>query len=251
MKDSLLAAAVGLLSTEFDKVAGGVPSFPTDEPDFVNLGKPSEMTKEARKRLKELEEVEVADLREREKELRAEIAKENKTIADGIYNIEQELAKGTSREELSKRKADAEVAEEIASVHRKALIKVAEEIKRKHKHWSGNSDRIMNWALKVETNTRGAAIAYIRGGNRLEPKRQKTAFLSLLRFENEVRDLFNDDSFVDAWIGELTSLEVPTGPRSQHQILWSMLHGQDKAELEHLNPFNDEVTNNKEEETNE
>ena len=250
MQDSLLAAAVGIISNDFDKVAGGVPSFPTDEPDFVNLGKPSELTKEARKRLRELEEVEVADLRQREQELRAEIAKENETIAAGIYNIEEELAKGTSREELSKRKADAEVAEEIASVRRKELAKVAEEIKRKHKKWAGNGDRIMNWALKIETNTRGAAITFIRGGNRLEPKRQKTAFLSLIRFEQEIRELFNDDEFVDAWIDELTTLEMFTGPRSQHKALFSMLHGQDKAELEHLNPFNDEATTN-EEATNE
>ena len=250
MQDSLLAAAVGILSNDFDKVAGGVPSFPVEEPDFVNLGKPSNLTKEARQRLRELEEVEVADLRQREQELRAEIAKENKTIADGIYNIEEELAKGTSREELSKRKAEAEVAEEIASVRRKELVRVNAEIEKKHKRWSGNSDRIMNWALKIETNTRGAAITHIRGGNKLEPKRQKTAFLSLIRFEEEIRELFNDDEFVDAWIDELTTLEMFTGPRSQHKALWSMLHGQDKAELEHLNPFNNDETTN-EEATNE
>ena len=247
MRDSLLASAVELLSRDFREVAGGVPEVPElAEPTHINLGVPSETHKAVRARLKELEEADVEALKEQEAELRAACKAENEIVENGIFDAAQELANGVDRAELTQRRAEAEVAKDVLAAKQREHAQVVAQIQKVHKKWGSTGQRLMPWAEKIEVATRSTAVDFIRGGYKTFPERQRTAFMGLQRFQDYANEVLQDEQLVQDWIDEMTALDIPTGPHAQQKMLWEMMHGQDRAELEALNPFTDNTTNDKE-----
>jgi hypothetical protein len=203
---------------------------PVGAPSQVYLGKPGEAIKAVRARLAELKAAEQAELQERVKELREEIAAEKEIAASGDFDLKTELKKGTSREELAQMRAAGEIAHGVVAIKIEELEDVNEQIDLISKKWATKTTQAISSIQRVEATYMSYLQAFCGGdrqGIKLNPERQARALNALTSTEASLRATLDDDDLVDSVMAEITTLDIPD---NYVDLLWFFITDRDKRE---------------------
>ena len=207
---------------------------PVGAPSHVHLGKPGEGIKAVRARLAELKAAEQAELQEKAKALREEIATEKEIAASGDFDLKTELEKGTSREELAQMRAAGEIAHGVVAIKIDELEDVKDQLDLISKRWSSKSTQVLSSIQNVEASYLTYLQAFC-GGDRqalkINPDRQARALKNLIAVEANLRAVLDSDALVDSLMTEITTLEIP---ENYVDLLWHFVTDRDKREI-----FND------------
>ena len=191
-----------------DNVDEGPEALLPEMSDTVRLPPPSEAMKETRRRLAEIEKEELADLREQLKAVQAEVAAEEAVIAEADYSIEEELAKGETRESLSARKVAAQVASEILQVKLNNAEEIKAKIDTKRRELHQRSTRLMSWLAQTEVQTRAYQISLITGADRLTNEKFARAYRLLQRLEEFATEMIGEKLAKEV-IASITNNPIP------------------------------------------
>jgi type I site-specific restriction endonuclease len=240
-----------LLMNAVEEIFGGgndvAPPHESELPDSqqlntINLGKPGQALVAVRKRLAELRDADLVDLKAKLEELRKAVEAEKVVIAEADYDLKAELEKGTSREDLASKHAAAEIAEGILRIKQDEIDDVNEEIGRVTKAWASKSTRVMNSIQQLEIAHRRYVQAYAGGGSqeiKLNPERQERAFFAIVNTRELLLATLDDDELAEAAMAEATTLHIPSDYES---VLWSLMTPKGRNRFKNYDP----TTNDKE-----
>ena len=210
---------------------GGSEALLPELSDTVHLPPPSEALKETRRRLNEIEREELAGLKEQLAAAKEEVAAEEAVIAEADYDIEEELAKGETRETLSAKKVAAQVASEILQVKLNAVADIEAKIDAKRKVLLRRAERLRSWLNQTEVATRAYQISLITGADRLRPEKFTRAYRLLKQLEVYAAEMLGDE-LAERVIASITHNPVPP---TLHECLLAQMTKRDR----------DQITNNK------
>lgn len=205
LKEALtsVASAVGLSSDE----AGTEVPLP-EVSDSVHLPPPGVAVKKMRSRLAEIEREETASLREQIKKAQADAAAEQEVIDASIYDVEQELANGETRESLSARKIAAQVASEILAVKERDISNLKAQLETKRKELHRRSYRLTSWVSQTEVACRAYQVSFVCGADRLHPEKFVRAYRLLENLEGYAAEILGSD-LAKAVVASITNNPVP------------------------------------------
>lgn len=234
--DNLLVQAVEQIFTGHSERSREPVTPAPDLPSQVRLGKPGEAVRAVRARLAELKAEDQKELQEKLKAVKAEIKAEKEVAAAGDFNLKAEMEKGTSREELSQKRAAAEIAFEIVAIRESEAEQIQDEIDRISRTWNTKSTSTMNSIQNIQANYMGYLQVFCGGdksGLRLHADKQERAYKNLLTTEESMRKLLKDEQLVTDVMAEITTFEIPS---SYQELLWDFLTERSQAQLEGYEP---------------
>lgn len=225
--DTLLEKALDVVGLgSFDDGSTEVPM--PEMSDTVHLPPPSAAMKEARLKLADIEKKGLANLRKQLKAASAEVATEEAIIAEADYDIETELANGSTRESLVAKKTAASVASEILEVKLNEVESIKAKLDTKTKELKRRSHRLMSWLQQTEVQTRAYQISMITGANRLHPEVFSRAYNLLTNLEAYATEMLGEN-LADRVIASITN--NPIEPTLQGCLL-AQMHPRNRREIE-------------------
>lgn len=172
-----------------------LPDNPNHSITEVRLGGNKEIWAEVRRRLAEIENDLLAELRERKRALEEEERAEIATYEAGDRDIEAMMADGLSREQIIEARSTASVALEMAQLKQREIDAVDDEIEKTRKAWIRNRERATTVLHNLEVSTRAWLLDLVSGSNvhRLNPDRPARQYGHLLHAEKVAIDVLGEE----------------------------------------------------------
>ena len=213
-KEGLINSVLNVMSgaSVEDVTASAMPDDPIHNIHEVKLGAPKPVMREVRQRLDELGNELTAELREKRRTLKEELAAEIATSKEGDKSVEQLTAEGKSREEIIHARSAAQIALEVAQTLEREIDLVEDEISRLKSTFQTKRDRVNTSLSQIEIGVRAWLLDYVSGNptNRLNPERPVRAYKQMLQRERFITDVLQDNDLAARAIKELATLACPT-----------------------------------------
>lgn len=187
--------------------------------ETLHLPPPTAAMKEARAKLSDIRAEGLADLKAQLKAVTDEIAKEQKIVDAGDFDLAEMLAKGTPKSKLQKMRIDAELASEIIDVKLNDAADIKAKIEMKKKELYRVETRLIGWLEKTEVQTRAYQISLITGADRLTPEKFARSYRLLNALEDFATEVLGAD-LAQRVIASITNNPIP--PTLQECLLAQM-----------------------------